>query len=164
VREQLTQAQAQASEAAAIREALKAAQDTVKAERDAWTQERTMLERGLTSAEARDAALFFHSRLPAEGRPELAAWLDEIRQDPTKAQAGMRAYLPQAAATTTAATTTTTTTAAQVQRRVESTPSAGSVVSVEAIRAAGERARSGRKEDLDALAALRARLAEERRR
>jgi hypothetical protein len=38
------------------------------------------------------------------------------------------------------------------------------VVSVEAIRAAGERARSGRKEDLDALAALRARLAEERRR
>lgn len=164
LREELATAKTQASEAATLREALKAQQDTLKAERESWGQTSTLLERGLNKAEARDAALFFHSRLPAEGRPELGAWLDEVKGDPSKAPAGLVPYLTpaqQVAETQAKAGVTPGT----VNKRVETTSTAGTGVTVEALRQAGERARSpsATQADRDAYAALRARLQQERR-
>ena len=163
-------AKTQAAESATLREALKAQQDTLKAERESWGQTSTLLERGLTQAEARDAALFFHSRLPAEGRPTLGEWLDSVKADPTKAPAGLVPYLTpaqQVAATQAAAegATRTAATPGSVARRVETVATAGSGVTVESLRAAGERARSpnATQADRDAYVALRARLQQERR-
>lgn len=62
-----------------------------------WAEERAFIASGLGGdQEAMDVARFAYSRLPdtAEApRPELGAWLAEIKADPTKAPRALHGYL-----------------------------------------------------------------------
>ncbi len=60
----------------------------------AWQTSETMLRRGLTDDEGQAVALTLYARLPEEGRPNLAAWLDGFVSDEGDATpAALRPYL-----------------------------------------------------------------------
>jgi hypothetical protein len=54
---------------------------------------------GTTDTEAIEAAEWAHSRLPAEGRPEIGAWVEGIKTDPTKAPKVLAPWLAPAPST-----------------------------------------------------------------
>jgi hypothetical protein len=144
----------------------------VDTERKGWTTERALMERGLVKPEDRVVALALWNAQPEQGRPTLEAYIDGLKADPTKAphlahawgstaataQAGQQEAASQGGQQAGAQQR-----AAGVQVRTETQPVAGQQATVEALRAAGERARrSGTKEDRDAYMALRAKVVEPR--
>lgn len=75
---------AHATALAAANTATATATAAVAAERQTWTTERVLLERGLTDPVDRKVALLLYGELPEAGRPELGAYLDGVKADPTK--------------------------------------------------------------------------------
>lgn len=61
-----------------------------------WKVERELFARGITDAEGIDFVRMAYDRLPAEGRPELGAWLEQSDALPK----AVRAYLPGGATPT----------------------------------------------------------------
>jgi len=64
----------------------------LKTEQAEWASERAVYQSGITDPEAIDVARHLHQRLPEKDRPELAAWLGAMREDPTKAPKALAAY------------------------------------------------------------------------
>lgn len=65
-------------------------------ERSTWQTERAVMQRGITDPEGVAVATFLHSRLPAEGRPEIGAWLGGLKAE--TAPTGLAGYLRNGAA------------------------------------------------------------------
>ena len=80
-------------------DAHKAALDTERAgraaDKAAWEDERSLMQRGLVDPEAIEVARYLHGRLPAEGRPKLAEWVATFAADPARAPVALRGYLGQ---------------------------------------------------------------------
>lgn len=78
--------------------ALKAQVETMKeaarTQANAWATEKAIISAGVTDADGVETIRWAYERLPAEGRPELAAWLADREKLPKAAQA----YLPAPAA------------------------------------------------------------------
>lgn len=135
--------------------------DEHRVERQGWTTERLLLERGLTDPVDRKVALLLHDELPKDGRPELGAWLDGLKTDATKIprqlahvlgvtgagqQQGAQAGSGQQAGGTNQGQQR------QVQpppKQGETSAGAGGKVTVEQLREAGQRARRQGATDAD---------------
>lgn len=125
---------------------MKAGATKFETERATWARERVFLEVGLSDPEAREIATMLHGRLPEEGRPDLGTWLKTAKGDPTKAPKALQPYLggpPPAANPAPPAPGANPPPAGNpppAPPRVETSPSAGNVVSADAIRAAAQQA------------------------
>jgi len=66
---------------------------------DQWRTSEAMLRRGLTDDEGQAVALALYARLPADERPELAAWMDSWKgdDDTDNTPAALRPYLQRQA-------------------------------------------------------------------
>lgn len=88
---------ARADEADAHKAALDAERAGRAADKAAWEDERSLMQRGLVDPEAIEVARYLHGRLPAEGRPKIAEWVATFAADPAKAPVALRGYLGQPA-------------------------------------------------------------------
>ena len=83
--------------------ALEAKLDRMKADHataaEQWRTSEAMLRRGLTDDEGQAVALALYARLPADERPELAAWMDSWKgdDDTDNTPAALRPYLQRQA-------------------------------------------------------------------
>lgn len=77
---------------------LEALQQSHQAAAAEWQTQATMLRRGLTSEEGQAVALALYGRLPAEGRPALAEWMDGFSAEGGQAPAALAPYLQAPAA------------------------------------------------------------------
>lgn len=138
---------------------LKALGTKYETERTGWARERAFLAAGVTDPEAQEIAALFHGRIPEAERPALDAWLGSIKADPSKAPKALQPYLappaPPAPQGGQAPPPPPTQGAPPtVVRPTETTPSAGLVVSADAISAAAAKAlRTGDWKEYDALKA-----------
>jgi hypothetical protein len=78
---QLAAVEKQAGAADALFTQLESVNATLESERQAWTQERSLMGAGLIDQEARDLAVWSYNRQPEEGRPALGEWLDGMRAE-----------------------------------------------------------------------------------
>lgn len=67
----------------------------LRAERDAWQEERAFFSAGITDPEAMDVGRHLYSRIPADQRPKdgIGAWLADIRANPDKTPKALTPYL-----------------------------------------------------------------------
>jgi hypothetical protein len=86
---------------------------------------------GTTDQEAIDAAEFAHSRLPAEDRPELPAWLSGLKEDPANAPKMLQPWIGAPAEPA-----APTKSAPRAAKPTAQPPGAPSSVSADAMRAA----------------------------
>lgn len=129
------------------------------------------MERGLVKPEDRVVALALYSAQPEQGRPTLEAYIDGLKAEPAKAPHLAHAWGGTAGTAQSGQQTTTqgdqqaagTQQRQTVVRTGETQPVAGQQATIEALKAAGERARrTGTKEDREAYMALRAKVVEPR--
>ena len=78
---QLAAVEKQAGAADALFTQLESVNATLESERQAWTQERSLMGAGLLDQEARDLAMWSYNRQDADSRPPLSEWLDGMRAE-----------------------------------------------------------------------------------
>lgn len=90
--------QEKAAQAASLASALQEAQAKAASLEAQFSTFRTVASTlGQTDPEAVELTQWAYSRLPQEGRPELATWLQGVKADPAAAPLAIRHLLPQAA-------------------------------------------------------------------
>lgn len=81
-----------------LTEQLAAAKDEIETKTAAWATEKALISAGITDPEGTAVTAFAYHRLPAEGRPELSAWLGNREGLPRAVQAYLPAPTPDPAA------------------------------------------------------------------
>ena len=91
--DQLTAAKKQAEQAEGLKARLEQATKALEAEQAKFGTYQAIAGAGITDPELVAATEWAYSRLPEADRPEMSAWLDTIRQDPSKAPLVLRPHL-----------------------------------------------------------------------
>ena len=94
---QLAAVEKQAGAADALFTQLEQVNATLESERQAWTQERSLMSAGLLDQEARDLAMWSYNRQDADSRPPLNEWLDGMRAEGAEVPQYLAPYFKKAA-------------------------------------------------------------------
>jgi len=70
-----------------------ALEETATANQAKWSQERTMLEHGITDQAGQQIAQLYYGQLAEEGRPELGEWLGGLKAEGAEVPTGLQGFL-----------------------------------------------------------------------